>query len=387
MYTIGDLRGLIPACREYAYFQTGTYPPKPLPVLEEVERWLRFQNQGPALPHIAERMGQMLEDVRAHVARSLGADNDEIALTENTTYGINIVANGIAWRPSDRVVLSSEEHPGNRIPWFNHVARDGIECAFFRASPEPTRVVQEVAALLDDRTRVLAVSHVSRYTGIRLPLDQLIALAHSRGVPVMVDGAQAYGPLPVDLHALGCDYYAFSGHKYILAPQGTGGLYVRREKLSSLQPLFVGSGSQSHLGATEGLTLLDSARRFEFGSRDLARYAGFGRALDLWDEIGWLTMQQYIADYAARLKERLFQIPGTVLDTPTNPDQCAGIVAFRVPGCETRALVDSLLERDRVLVASDGMPDPGVRVCVHAFNDDDDMERLLAGVRRAMARH
>ena len=384
--TFDALRAWIPVCREYAYFQTGTYGPKPEPVIAEVERWLRFQNRGPALPEVNAAVHEMFEQVRAKVAAALGAEPGEIALTENTTVGLDIVANGIDWRPGDNVILSDQEHPANRIPWYNVAERYGVEVRIVKAGADVERFLADLERLLDGRTRVVSLSHVSRETGLRYPIPEVAELVHRHGVPLLVDGAQAFGAIPVNVKTLGCDYYAFSGHKYILGPQGTGGFYVRQEMLDSLRPVWVGAGSGGPDPDRPGqMRWTEGAKRFEFGTRALAYFAGFGKALDLWQELGWPEVHGRMAAYAAQVKARLSAIPGLVLDTPWDAAQSAGIVTFRVPGHPAQEIYTSLLEKDKVLTVPNGMPEQGVRVSVHVFNNQEDLERLVEGVRRAVA--
>ena len=222
---LSDIRRLTPITQEYAYFQSSGFSPKMEPVIEETNRWARYQNAGGAAPGIHEKMLEGFEAARAKVAQSMNADSGEIVLGENTTIGINIVANGINWRAGDNVILSDKEHPGNRITWYSHVRRYGIELRFLQVVHDEERMLDQFEQLLDARTRVVSISHVCRRTGQRLPARALVDIAHQRDVPVLLDGAQAYGAIPVDMRALDCDFYAFSGHKYIMAPQGTGGFF------------------------------------------------------------------------------------------------------------------------------------------------------------------
>ena len=284
---LSDIRSLTPITQEYAYFQSSGFSPKMEPVIEETNRWAQFHNAGGAAPGINEKMLAGFEATRDKVAQSMNADSDEIVLGENTTIGINIVANGINWQAGDNVILSDKEHPGNRITWYSHVQRYGIELRFLEVVHDEEQMLAQFERLLDERTGVVSISHVCRRTGQRLPARALVDIAHDRGVPVLLDGAQAYGAVPVDMRELDCDFYAFSGHKYIMAPQGTGGFYVRRDRIPWIQPSWIGSHSQKDFDLVGGLTLLDEAKRFEFGTRNLADQLGFGKALDFWAEIGY----------------------------------------------------------------------------------------------------
>ena len=377
---LSDIRRLTPITQEYAYFQSSGFSPKMEPVIEETNRWAHFQNSGGAAPGIHEKMLDGFEATRDKVAQSMNADSDEIVLGENTTIGINIVANGINWEPGDNVILSDKEHPGNRITWYSHVHRYGIELRFLEVVHDEEQMLEQFERLLDERTRVVSISHVCRRTGQRLPARALVDLAHDRGVPVLLDGAQAYGAIPVDMRALDCDFYAFSGHKYIMAPQGTGGFYVRRDRIPWVQPSWIGSHSQKDFDLVGGLTLLDEAKRFEFGTRNLADQIGFGKALDYWSEIGWEYVFTYISGYTDRMKSSLQEVPGLTLHTPLPYDKSSGIVTFSLDGYSSAEILERLKER-KVLVAPLELDGTMIRVSTHVFNNGDDLKRLVTGLQ------
>lgn len=381
---LSDIRRLTPAIENYAYFQTSGFSPKPEPVIEEVIRLTRFYSQGPALPHIYEKMQGVLEATRAKVAQSLNAHADEIVLGENATIGINIIANGIDWQPGDNLVLSSHEHPGNRIPWYNFIRRYGVQLRFLTVREDDEELLEELTDLIDERTRLLSISHVSRRTGQRLPAAAITKLSHERNVPVLFDGAQSYGAIPVDLPAIGCDFYTFSGHKYIMAPQGTGGCYIRRDRIEWVKPSWIGSHSQKDFDLIGNLVLLDEAKRFEFGTRNLADQGGFGKALDIWAEIGWAEVFAYIAAYTDRMKAALRSIPGLVLATPLPYERASGIVTFDLPGYTSANVCASLLEHERILVSPLEKDTGLVRVSTHVFNTDEEIDRLVSGVQRIL---
>lgn len=379
---VADIRRLTPATDNYAYFQTSGFSPKPEPVVDEVVRWTRFISQGPALPDVNSRLQQEFEATRTKVATSLNAHPDEILLGENATIGINIVANGINWQPGDNVILSTHEHPGNRIPWYNLIRRYGVELRFLNISNDPAQMLAELPDLIDQRTRVISLSHVSRRTGVRLPACEITEIAHAHDVPILFDGAQSYGAIPVDVAQIGCDFYTFSGHKYIMAPQGTGGCFVRRDRIDWLQPSWIGSHSQKDFDLVGGLTLLEEAKRFEFGTRNLADQAGFGKALEIWQAIGWPTVFATIAAYTDRLKAALLEVPEVVLETPIPYDQSAGIVTFSLPGFTTGGISTSLMEHERILVSALEHDTSLVRVSTHVFNTDEEINRLIRGIKR-----
>ena len=380
---IADIRRMTPAVDNCAYFQTSGFSPKPEPVIEEMIRWIRFQNQGPAMGWVSQDVEGMFQGVHARVAANLGADADEIMLNENTTVGINIIANGIDWKAGDNVVLSTHEHPGNRIVWYQIARHYGVELRYVELCNDYATILERFEALLDGRTRVVSISHVSRESGLRLPARQLVEVAHRHGVPILFDGAQSFGSVPVNVRELDCDFYTCSGHKYIMGPQGTGAFYVRRDRLEWINPSWIGSHSQKSFGKRGELELLDSARRFEFGTRNLADHAGFGKALEMWESIGWDKVYTAIARYTDYMKKLLLaEVPGLWLETPLPYTQSSGIVTFGLPGFEPGPLCTSLMEHERILAGP--ADDNTVRISTHVFNTEEEAQRLAAGLKRVL---
>ncbi|MFW6060078.1 MAG: aminotransferase class V-fold PLP-dependent enzyme [Phycisphaeraceae bacterium] len=378
---IANIRGLIPAVDDLAYFQTSGLALKLQPALHAAQHWTQFQARGPARPDVIQTIRREVDAVRDKVARALGAEPDEIALAENATVGINVVANGIDWQPGDHVILTHDEHPGNRIPWYNVAHRFGVELRYLDLDGhDDDALCRQLAQQLTDQTRLVAISHVSRRTGRRLPVQALIEIAHQRNIPIMLDGAQAFGAIPLDVHALDCDFYVFSGHKYIMAPQGTGGFYVRRDRIDWLKPSWIGSHSQASMDDHGHMTLHAAAKRFEFGTRNLADQIAFGVALDTWESVGWSSVHATIAHYTDQLKAALRTVPNLRLHTPLPYDQSSGIVTVEVPGQDATALAQHLLDDHHVLVS----PVPGgegrLRISTHIFNTEDEAQRLIAAL-------
>ncbi len=236
--------------------------------------------------------------------------------------------------------------------------------------------------MIDERTRLVSVSHVSRRTGLRVPGREICDLAHRKDTPVLYDGAQSFGAIPIDVRDLDCDFYSFCGHKYTMAPQGTGGLYIRKDRIEWLQPSWIGSHSQKSFDQDGNMDLLDEAKRFEFATRSVPDHAGFGKALDIWAGLGWDSVFNGIEAYTDRMKAALLEIPGLVLETPLRYDDSSGIVTFSIPGLESGPMSESFQKNEKVLVSPLDFASESTRVSTHVFNSEEDLDRLTSGIRR-----
>jgi selenocysteine lyase/cysteine desulfurase len=385
---LSDIRKLTAGTQTLIYFNTSGFSPKPTPVIEEVIKWMHFQNQGPARSDVYQPILAMFDGVREKIGKALNASADDIMLNENATVGINIVAYGIDWKPGDNVILSTHEHPGNRITWYNIATRYGVELRFLPITNDEQALLASLDDLIDARTRLVSVSHVSRRSGLRLPARAISDLAHAKDVPVLFDGAQSFGSIPVDVQAIDCDFYTFSGHKFIMGPQGTGGFYARRDRLEWLKPSWIGSHSQSEMDDRGNMKLHNAAKRFEFGTRNMADHAGFGKALDIWEEIGWDRVFGKIAESTTLLKQRLLELPGIELATPLPYEKSSGIVSFRIDGLDLGKLAGDLLEHEKILASPIEWGENerlGLRISVHVFNTPEEFDTLISGLKRISA--
>ncbi len=377
------VRDLYPMTRERAYLNTGGLGPAPSSVLDAVQQATSAQQS------IVEHGHEQLEAVRETVAAFFGAAPTEIAFMRNATEGNSTISSGLDLRPGDEVIFESHAHPGGAFAWLSRQKRDGIRVQVFE--PDPTSAagnLERIAALVTPRTRVIQVSHITAPTGIRLPVDAIAALAAERGIWFHVDGAQSAGLVPVDLHAIGCDSYATSGHKWMGAPHGTGVLYVRHDRQDEVWPTEVGaySADAADLAHPERFELVPDARRYEPGTRDTASLIGLGAAVDLLTEIGMERIAERALFLAQRLQRGLRALPGVEVLTPADPALGAGITTLktdRVPFRQLYEAYGAAHMRCRV-VTEQGLD--AVRVSTHLFNSEDECDRVVAVTRDALAK-
>lgn len=346
------IRSVIPALANSIYLNTGTFGPMPTVVADEVRRvYGEVERLGTFSPAVFWQMElEGFEAVRRQVAALLHADPAEIALTRNVSDGINIVLHGLDWRPGDQVILTDHEHPSGTVPWLALAERAGIELRWLELVDDADEIVARFQRLLTSRTRLAMLSHVSCLTGLRLPVERLCRLARQAGALALVDGAHAEGQFEVDVQALGCDFYAACGHKWLLGPQGVGMLYVRRELVERLRPIWLGwDVQQSFDRLARSYRLPDTAARFEQSTRAWPLYLAFGKAIEFVEEVGLAAIEARVQGLRRDFLDQLRTTPGVAVLSPLEPALGTGLVTVRVAGWPCDALQQRLWEEQRII--------------------------------------
>jgi L-cysteine/cystine lyase len=360
---IDAVRRDLAVTRRTAYFNTGTAGPWPAPVIEAIGAALqREADLGRASPRGLPDFPGVLAATRQQLAAWVGVGPGELALTGSTTLGVNIGVWGLDWQPGDEVVTTSIEHRGVLVPLKHLASRRGVKVRVaevgYGASP-----LEAICANLTSRTRLVALSHVSFSTGACLPVKDVAHAAHAVGAAVLVDGAQAVGATPIDVHDLDVDYYAFPGQKWLCGPEGTGGLYVRHARQAELRATFVGTRSAQ-----------PNAAAYEHGTLFRPGIHGLHAALDWLEAVGREQIFARTARLAAYCASRLGSVPGVELITP--PEARAGLVCFRFAAdADLDACVAYLVERG---VSLRSVGETGcVRVSCGFFNTESELDRLV----------
>lgn len=360
-------RAQIPALKKCLYFQSGAYGPSPLRVMDAVKGALDLQNESPADPRIIAQITELENDCRNRIARLTGADPTEVALTSNTTTGLNIVLWSIDWRPGDEILIGDEEHPAMLMPVYNLERRFGVRRRVVPVG-DPTKVVAEVLSRLTPTTRLVALSHVSRGSGRTVPGRELAAALRARNVRLLLDGAQGPGNVRVNFREIGCDYYSLCGHKWLLGPKGTGAFLVRRDALESTPVSWTGSRAQATFDEVGNFTWLPDARRYEFATRNSAGYAGLADALAWLDGLGWDRIHSRIVELSGFATQAVQASKHLSMTSPTAADARNGIVVIRLPAaCKAAAAYETLNVENNMLLSPVTHPQD-IRVSVHFFN-------------------
>lgn len=374
---VSRVRAQMPVTREMAYFQTGSFGPSPTPVVDRVRKLMEHQLKGPAAPASIQQLQKAEDACRPLLARLFGALEEEITLTHNTTEGMNIVLWSVDWNPGDEIIISSQEHPALMIPSYNLLSRFKVN--YRKASIDLNEdVVANVLKQISPRTRLVAMSHVSRRNGRAIPARELATALHSRNVRLLLDGAQAAGNIRVNFDELGVDYYSLCGHKWLLGPKGTGALIIRKDLLEKTPVSFTGAHSQKSYDEQGHFEWHSDGRRYEYGTRAQFNFGGFAEALRWLDSLGTENIFKRIQTFSLEAATAIRNSKKFELASPLSDSERSGIVVVRLPAGSLAAQVSQkLIEEDRILVSP--LEDPrNLRLSLHFFNTWKEFERLMS---------
>lgn len=357
----------------------GAVSPSPRVVHEACVRHVEEANRRPV--EYARVLAERAESVRGALATEFGCSAEELALTRNATEAIHIAQAGIELGSGDEVVTTDQDYPRMLWMWDQRARREGVVVRRIQF-PVPTTAADLIArfdAAITRRTRALHFCHVTNVTGQLFPVRELSRMARERGILTIVDGAQAVGHMPLNLRELGCDVYGTSLHKWLMAPQGTGFLYVRRDRIDRLWPL------QASLEGMQG-----NIRKFEdVGTQPLAARAAVADALEFHRTIGVERKAARLRYLTLRWADALRTHPRVRLLSSLDAESTWGLATFAVQGMNVATVVQQLLDRHGIVVSgmvSQGVPGPvfpfsGVRVTPQLYTTIDEVDRFVDAVR------
>lgn len=358
------------------YLNTGTIGPSRRATIDATQRAWEMLEANPTA-HYGQRVGApMLEDTRTVAAKFLGCDLDEMAVTGSTTAGMNAIAQGLRLGAGDRVLLTDQEHSGGLHCWQYLARHHGVELdvvAIPQGEHRSTALVDAIAKGIRRRTRVISVSHVFSSTGLRMPIAEVAALARSRGLMCVVDGAQAVGAIRVNVRELGCHAYATSGHKWLLGPKGTGLLYIAKDAQATIRPMAYENSYNTYSNAK--------------GVVNLPAIMGLGTAIRYLDTADMAKVEAHNLRLRNRLADRLGTMDGLTLVSPPASDRASPLLtALLAARFDRRSVTQALLERHQVAIRAThpGFGFNGIRFSMHEFNTDADVDRAADAVRREL---
>lgn len=397
IFDVEKLRGDFPALdqqvhgHKLVYLDNAATTQKPRAVLDAIAHYYENDNANVhrGVHTLSQRATDAFEMARDHTSRFVGARKvEEIVFTRGTTEAINLVAwSFVAPRlaPGDEVMISHLEHHSNIVPWQLVCTERGARLVVAPVDDHGDIELDFIAQHLGDKTRFLAVNHISNALGTVNPVREITALAHARGVPVLIDGAQAAPHLPIDVQQIGCDFYAFSGHK-VFGPTGIGALYVKNERYAEMRP-YQGGGDMIKTVSFAGSVWNDPPHKFEAGTPDIAGAIGLCAALDYLEKIGRWRLASYELELFQYAADRLAELP-FVRRIGQAKDQ-AGAISFAVEGIHPHDVGTVLDHRGIAVRAGHHCAQPvmerfGVPATVRAsfafYNTAVEVDRLIFGL-------
>ena len=374
-----ELRKEFSLNRDETFFNTGTLGASPKAVQEAVIDHMRHVDRDIArwdykADHENYFTGYYPElPYREKVAAVINARGHDVALTQNATFGMNFLANGLELSAGDEIVATNQDHPGGRMGFELRAKRYGIVTKQITLPDPATDLTPDQLCDLyvgqtTPKTRLWAIPHINSGRALLFPVERLTALARDRGIFTAVDGAQSLGHLNIDVNALGCDAFYGSPHKWLLAPKGTGMLWVRPEKQEHLWSTIASSAWDDHTDRMYGL--------MQMGTGNLSLLVGLGVACDFHQQIGSQKIQDRIVGMGDQLRAGLGRIPGARIISPTHKDLVCASTVYGLANKKGGEIQDFLWDRAKIRVRS--MGDIGVRHTCHIYNSPQDVDRVLA---------
>jgi len=355
----------------------GGVSPSPAAVQEAQRRYQEYSNAAPAYT-MWRVLEPQRETVRENLARFFGCDPEEVALTRNTSEGLETCQFGFDLKAGDEVLTSNQDYPRMITTFKQRERREGIvlkQISLPTPAEDPEQVVRAFEAAITPKTRLILVSHMIFLTGQVLPVRQVVAMGRRRGIPVLVDGAHTFAHLAFTQTDLDCDYYATSLHKWLFAPHGTGMLYVRREKIRGLWPLMAAPAE-----------LDGNIRKFEeIGTHPAAPYLAIGEALAFTTGIGPRRKEarlRYLRDRWATCLSRHARVR---LHTSLKPGLSCGLALVQLEGVDSGRLADHLWAKHRIIVAAIKHDEfEGIRVAPSVYTTPDEIDQFCEAIEAVL---
>ena len=381
--------------RPLVYLDNAATSQKPKVVLDALRAYYEDDNSNVhrGIHELSRRATVAYEESRAKVASWVGANEpSEIVWTRGTTEAINLVSS--AWGldnvgEGDEILISVLEHHSNIIPWQLLARRTGAVIKYIELDEQGRWILDELPHLLTNRTKIVAISHVSNALGTVNPVKRVAAAAHEVGALVLVDGAQGAVHTKVDVKDLGVDYYAFSGHK-MCGPTGIGALWARRDLLDSMEP-YQGGGEMIHFVGRDESSWATVPHKFEAGTPNIAGAIGMGAAIDFLSEVGMDAIAEHEHKLLGYALERMNKVDGICIYGPQSPDEHSALISFTLGDAHPHD-ISTILDSEGIAVraghhcAQLAMQHFGIsataRASIYLYNTESDIDRLIEGLEQ-----
>jgi cysteine desulfurase/selenocysteine lyase len=343
---------------------------------------------------ISQKASEEYEATRKAVADLIGAKSPrEIVFVKNTTEGINMIAHSLKFGNGEKVVTTLLEHHSNFLPWLRCSERYGISVDLVNPSYQGFLNPADFEKVVDDKTKIVAVTHVSNVLGTVTPIKEIAEIAHEHGALLLVDGAQAVPHMRINVENLGCDFYVFSGHK-MCGPTGSGALYIREELIETMDPLYVGGGTVDYVGLND-FKLLKGPEKFEAGTPPIGEIIGLKAAVDFLESIGMEKIEEHERKLSEEIYEGLSNMRKVEVYGP-EPQYKLGVTSFNVDGLNPHDVALILDSTAKIAVRS-GMhcaqplirqilkkPQGTVRASLYLYNTSEEVEKFLSIMKQLL---
>ncbi|MBP2132372.1 cysteine desulfurase/selenocysteine lyase [Methanomicrobium sp. W14] len=391
-YDVAAVRKDFPILGDVTYLDnaaTGFSPEKVLDAVIDFEHNYR-SNVGRGVHSLMQIASQKYWHAHEKAAKFIGGEDGVMVFTKNTTEAINMVAMGMSWQPGDRIITTVLEHHSNLLPW-RALSKYGVSVDVIGLDSSYSPDLSELKRVISPKTKLVAVTHASNVLGVVVPVKEIAEICHENGVKLLVDGAQSTPHIPVNVADIGCDYFAFSGHK-MLGPTGTGGLWM---KMADLNPVFLGGGMVESV-TKDGFVPEKGYRMYEAGTPNISGGIGLGAAVDYLSGIGMKNIRDYEESLTKRLIEGLESIPGVTVYTAKDPKMRIGVVSFTIDGLHPHEVAQMLDENADIMVRSGnhccqplmeclGLKEGTVRASIGLYNTVHEIDLLVASVKEIVS--
>lgn len=377
------VRSCFPLSKEKTYFNNGGLGPSPYSVIETMHHeTIKLETEG-------EHGHQLIHQVNEKAARLLNVETAEVAITRNTTEGMNIIARGLSLRKGDEVLLSTHEHVGGTIPWLALAQDIGIKINLFEPGKNQAENLNIIEQHITPKTRVLSISHITCTTGLIFPAKEIGQLCRDRDIIYVLDGAHPPGMIPLNLPETGCDFYAASGHKWLLGPKGTGLLYINKNIYDRWHPTYVGAYSDAGTYNIDKLSYQykTEANATEYGTRNAAVALGLGAAIDFITTIGQERIAVRGKAMATYFRNRLKEeMPDIEILTPDDEDSYASIITFKSKKMPYSELQHKISEQKNIRLRGVGEHQlNAIRCSCHVYNNFADLDLLVETMKNILS--
>ncbi len=373
----GLVRNQFPIANQpVTYLNNGTMGPSPYPVMDAITQKMNK----------VDSMGDYggWEDSRKILAQFMHVTEDEICMTHNVTEGVNIIAQGLAFKKGDEILVTNHEHVGGALPWLSRAHQDNLVVNYFEIGKDAAHTLENLKKKITKKTRAIAVPHIICTTGQIQPVKEIAALGREKNIEVFIDGAHGAGMLNLDLHELGVDYYASCCHKWMCGAKGTGFLYIRKEALDRLKACHVGAGSDTGWNVVDPPSpflkgYANTAHRFDYGTQNAYIWSGVNAAVVFLQNIGMEHVEARVKYLGKYMQDGLLGIASDRIEMLTSTEAASrgGVIGFKIKGMDfhdfqTKAIASNFRIR---IVPENGLN--GIRVSSHIYNSRKELDAFI----------